>query len=121
MVIIFPIKRIGKKNLKELKGKNFIVAGNHMSNLDAILLDIKFFKKFRYLAKKELFQKIVTSVIIQGLLLIIPVYWSRSVNHATELNFDSSLKLIVVTLVLSLLYYLWSYLNQRTWYNYYNK
>ena len=57
MVIVFPIKKVGKKNLKELKGKNFIVACNHMSNLDAIMLDIKFFKKFRYLAKKELFEK----------------------------------------------------------------
>ena len=56
MVIIFPIKKVNKKNLKELKGKNFIVACNHMSNMDAIMLDIKFFKKFRYLAKKELFE-----------------------------------------------------------------
>ena len=57
MVIIFPIKKVGKKNLKELKGKNYIVACNHMSNMDAIMLDIKFFKKYRYLAKKELFEK----------------------------------------------------------------
>ncbi len=57
MVIIFPIKRVGKKNLKQLKGKNFILACNHMSNLDGVMLDIKFFKKFRYLAKKELFEK----------------------------------------------------------------
>lgn len=57
MVIIFPIKRVGKKNLKELKGKNYILACNHMSNLDGVMLDIKFFKKFRYLAKKELFAK----------------------------------------------------------------
>ena len=56
MVIIFPIKRVNKKNLKELKGKNFIVACNHMTNVDAIMLDIRFFKKFRYLAKKELFE-----------------------------------------------------------------
>jgi len=57
MILIFPIKKVGKKNLKELKGKNFIVACNHMTNMDAIMLDIKFFKKFRYLAKKELFEK----------------------------------------------------------------
>lgn len=56
MVIIFPIKRVGKKNLKELKGKNYILACNHMTNLDAIMLDIKFFKRYRYLAKKELFK-----------------------------------------------------------------
>lgn len=56
MVIFFPIKRVGKKNLKELKGKNYILACNHTSNMDAIMLDITFKKKFRYLAKKELCQ-----------------------------------------------------------------
>ena len=56
MIIFFPIKRVGKKNLKELKGKNYIVSCNHMSNYDPVLLDIKMGKKFRYLAKKELFE-----------------------------------------------------------------
>ena len=57
MVIFFPIRKIGKKNLKALKGKNYIVSCNHMSNYDAIMLDIKMGKRFRYLAKKELFKK----------------------------------------------------------------
>lgn len=57
MILIFPIKRVGKKNLKQLKGKNYILACNHTSNMDAIMLDITFKKKFRYLAKKELCQK----------------------------------------------------------------
>ena len=56
LALIFPIKKVGKKNLKELKGKNFILACNHTSNMDAIMLDITFRKKFRYLAKKELFE-----------------------------------------------------------------
>ena len=56
MIIFFPIKRVGKKNLKELKGKNYIVSCNHMSNFDPVLLDIKIGKKFRFLAKKELFK-----------------------------------------------------------------
>ena len=71
--------------------------------------------------KNELIKKIITSVIIQGLLLIIPVYWTKAINHATDLEFDTSFKLVIITLILSLLYYLWSYFNQRTWYNYYNK
>ena len=71
--------------------------------------------------KKELIRKIITSVIIQGLLLIIPVYWTNSVNYATELEFNNAFKLVIITLVLSLLYYLWSYFNQKTWYDYYNK
>ena len=71
--------------------------------------------------KKELIRKIITSVIIQGLLLVIPVYWTNSVNHATALEFDKAFKLVIITLILSLLYYLWSYFNQKAWYNYYNK
>ena len=71
--------------------------------------------------KKELISKIITSVIIQGLLLVIPVYWTNSVNYATDLQFNKSFKLVIITLILSLLYYLWSYFNQKAWYNYYNK
>jgi len=71
--------------------------------------------------KKELIRKIVTSVIIQGLLLIIPVYWTDSVNRATEMDFDRAFKLVIVTLILSLLYYLWSYFNQKAWFDYYDK
>ena len=56
-VLIFPIKRVGKKNLKELKGKNYIISCNHTSMLDPIMIDVKFAKKYRYLAKKELFEK----------------------------------------------------------------
>ena len=71
--------------------------------------------------KSELYKKIITSVIIQGLLLIIPVYWTKAINHATDNEFSSAFKLVIITLILSLLYYLWSYFNQRAWYNYYNK
>lgn len=71
--------------------------------------------------KKELIRKIITSIIIQGLLLVIPVYWTDSVNYATDLQFDSAFKLVIVTLILSLLYYLWSYFNQKSWFDYYNK
>lgn len=71
--------------------------------------------------KKELISKIITSVIIQGLLLIIPIFWTDAVNYATDGIFSKSFKLVIITLILSLLYYLWSYFNQRAWYNYYNK
>ena len=71
--------------------------------------------------KHELILKILTSIAIQSLLLIIPVYWSRAINNATEFNYDKSFRLLIITLILSLLYYLWSYFNQKTWYGYYNK
>lgn len=67
LVIIFPIKKVGKRNLKELKGKNYILACNHMSNMDPIMLDVTLGKKYRYLAKKELFKKKFTGAFMRTL------------------------------------------------------
>lgn len=71
--------------------------------------------------KKELVRKVITSIVIQGLLLIIPVYWTNSINQATASEYPEAFKLVIVTLGLSLFYYLWSYFNQKAWYDYYNK
>ncbi len=56
MIIIFPIKIVGKKNLKKLKGQNYILACNHTSNLDPVMLIVKLRKHFKLVAKKELFK-----------------------------------------------------------------
>ena len=53
--LFYPTKVIGKKNLPKKKG--YILACNHYSNLDPMLLDVKLHKKIRFLAKKELFKK----------------------------------------------------------------
>lgn len=71
--------------------------------------------------KKELTHKIITSVVLQILLLIIPVYYTNAINYATIGSYNKSTKLLIITMILSLLYYLWSYFNQKSWYNYYNK
>ena len=71
--------------------------------------------------KKELTHKIITSVVLQILLLIIPVYYTNAINYATIGSYNKSTKLLIITMVLSFLYYLWSYFNQKSWYNYYNK
>lgn len=56
LILMFPIKRIGKKNLNELKGKNYIISCNHMSGLDPVMLDIALKKKNYFLGKIELFK-----------------------------------------------------------------
>lgn len=67
-IIFFPIKKIGKKHYKELRKKkqNYIIACNHMSNWDPIILDIVFAKKHRILAKKELFSNKFTSKFMES-------------------------------------------------------
>lgn len=52
--ILYPTKFIGKKHIP--KGP-CIIASNHRSNMDAILLAIYTWEKKFYLAKKELFEK----------------------------------------------------------------
>ena len=61
--IFVPIKKIGKKNLKELKGKNYIVSCNHMSNFDPVMLDIKMGKNTQ--GKKVLYIHIFTLLKIE--------------------------------------------------------
>ena len=70
---------------------------------------------------KELFYKIITSVFIRGLLLVIPVFWSNTVNKLSEGDFRKTYSLIVIIIILSCFYYIWQYLNQVSWFQFYNK
>lgn len=55
LIIIFPMKVIGKKYIKHIKGA--VLTINHYSNIDAPLVDIALRKKIYFLAKAELFNK----------------------------------------------------------------
>lgn len=78
-------------------------------------------KKIVKNSKREVIYKTITSLFIQGLALIIPVFWSNTITEVTEGNYKISYYLIIITLLLSIFYYLWSYLNQKTWFKFYNK
>lgn len=52
--IMAPYRVIGRHNLK--KQKDFVLASNHRSNFDAVMLDYVFGTRIRFLAKKELFK-----------------------------------------------------------------
>ena len=72
-------------------------------------------------SKKEVVFKVITSFFCQGLLLIMPIYWSDVINHLTEANYHKAYYLIIVLILLSILYYIWAYFNQKAWYLLYNK
>lgn len=78
-------------------------------------------KKILKRAKKEVILKIITSLFIQSLALIIPVFWSKTVNEVTGSNYKVGYYLIIITALLTIFYYYWSYLNQKTWFRLYNK
>lgn len=78
-------------------------------------------KKILKRAKKEVILKTITSLFIQSLALIIPVFWSKTVNEVTGSNYKVGYYLIIITALLTIFYYYWSYLNQKTWFRLYNK
>lgn len=78
-------------------------------------------KKIIKKSKREVTYKIITSLFVQLLALIIPVFWSDTINEITEGNYKIGYYLIIITSFLSIFYYLWLYLNQKTWFRFYNK
>lgn len=78
-------------------------------------------KKILKRAKREVILKTITSLFIQSLALIIPVFWSKTVNEVTGSNYKVGYYLIIITALLTIFYYYWSYLNQKTWFRLYNK
>lgn len=70
---------------------------------------------------KELIYKFITSIFVRGLLLIIPIFWSKAINNLSDNNFSSTYYLVGVSIVLAVFYYIWLYLNQVTWFKFYDK
>lgn len=56
ITILMPTKVINIKKMPKRKDGAYILSCNHYSNFDVVLLDIKFGRKYYYLAKKELFE-----------------------------------------------------------------
>ena len=70
--------------------------------------------------KREVILKVITSLFLQALLLIIPIFWSNTINQVTGGDYKTSYFLVIITLILSLFYYVWCYLNQKSWYRFYD-
>lgn len=72
-------------------------------------------------SKKELFWKVITSFLLRGLLLIIPIFWSRIINNLSDGIYVNIYYLVIFVMFLASCYYVLSYLNQVTWFKFYDK
>ena len=59
-------------------------------------------KKIIKMAKKEVINKVITSIFIQGLALTVPVFWCNTINEVTDGNYKTGYYLVIITLLLSL-------------------
>ena len=73
------------------------------------------------IAKKEYLYKLLTSIILRGLLLIIPILFSSAINDVTNNSIKHAIILIIITIIVALLYRLIEGINQKTYYMLYNK
>lgn len=64
--LLHPTKIINKKNMPK-KGVKCIVASNHLSNWDPFLFHIRFWRRYRALAKQELFKNKFSAFIVRSL------------------------------------------------------
>lgn len=72
-------------------------------------------------SKNALVVKVITSIFLQGTLLVVPIFWSKSITYISDALYKKAVIMVVLTLILSLLYYLWYYMNQKSWYDLYSK
>ena len=72
-------------------------------------------------SKNALVVKVITSIFLQGTLLVVPIFWSKSITYISDVLYKKAVIMVILTLILSLLYYLWYYINQKSWYDLYSK
>ena len=72
-------------------------------------------------AKKEYSLKLLTSILIRGLLLIIPVLFSLAINYITNGRYDMAILMIIISIIITTLYRFCEGANQYAYYKLYNK
>ncbi|MBR3162453.1 MAG: ABC transporter ATP-binding protein [Bacilli bacterium] len=70
---------------------------------------------------KEFIYKIITAIFLRGLLLIIPVFWSDTINNLNKGDYSKTYSYVIVIVLLSCFFYIWQYLNQVSWFRFYDK
>ena len=85
MKVCYKVEIIGKENL--ITNESNILAGNHTSNLDALLIISSTKTNIRFLAKKELFKGILKPCFLSS--GVIPVDRSKKDPKSKELSLEA--------------------------------
>ena len=72
-------------------------------------------------SKKEFIINTINSILLRGAVLIIPVIWSYALDNIYEKLYDKAIRLIILSLAITVIYYGLEQLYQVTLYKLYNK
>ena len=82
---------------------------------------IKEYKNVHKVAPFEFFLKLFTSIVIRGILLVIPILFSDAIEYITDGDYDNAIIFILISVVITFVYRLFEGLNQMTYYKLYSK
>ena len=71
--------------------------------------------------KKEIFIKVITSVLFRGSLLVIPILYSSAIDNASLANYNRAIKFLLLTLFVTIFYYFMQHINNYAYYRLYDK
>ena len=72
-------------------------------------------------SKSEFIVNIINSILLRGAVLIIPVIWSYALDNIYDGLYNKAINLIILSLVITIIYYGLEQLYQITFYKLYNK
>lgn len=68
----------------------------------------------------DILWKVVTSVVLRGILLISPILYSKAIDAISELNYNLAINYLLLTFFVTALHYIVSYVNEAAYYTLYN-
>lgn len=71
--------------------------------------------------KKEIFIKVITSVLFRGSLLVIPILYSSAIDNVSLANYNGAIKFLLLTLFVTIFYYFMQHVNNYAYYRLYDK
>ena len=79
------------------------------------------FKKTFKVAKKEYINRLITAIVIRGILLVIPVLLSYAIEYVSKGEINSAILLIIISIIITILYRSFECIGSKAYYNLYNK
>lgn len=79
------------------------------------------FKKIYRVATKEFNIKLIVSIVLRGILLILPIFFSNIIDYATNQNYDKAHLYTAITLGIVILYRITECISQKTFYNLFDR
>jgi len=78
-------------------------------------------KKILLLCKKEFIIKLIVSILLIGILLVIPIFYSYGIDYINESNFNKAYFIFIILGITFMIYRILEIINQKSYYRLYSK